>query len=741
MHMPDGSFSQNIYSNTYLIRSVDRAGRSTRYERDVTGRILTQTDNGSNTVQYAYDVSGNMTNLTDQSGNRTAWSHDVENRQTRKTYHDGKTVEYTYDAGGRLISKLDAGVRLTLYHYDPVGNMTNIVYPNDPEVVFRYDVMNRMVQMVDGVGTTSFDYACGDLNESTDPFGHTVAYHYDDGNRLTNAAYAGYDVNYAYDGLGRINTVSGPGDLSTYQYAANGRRIDVLEHGNGMKARYGYDALMRLTNIAYVTSGSSILASYAYTYNHADLRTSMTQGGSSSPRTIAYDYDPVGQVTGADGDFPGYRYTYAYDPSGNPILQDKNGLVSSNVFNELNQNVTSRWGGVGTVWGVVNITNGTVEVNGTNAVLVGDVAFVATNLPLAQGTNIFSAVLTDPFGRADTNEVMVEVADPGYGYDAFGNLTNDGRWVYAWDDADRLIEVRSPAGDVLLQNRYDGLSRRMEKVMSGETNRYLYSSPRMGSGWLVLAVADGDNEIIEVYTHGPDLSSALGGAGGIGGILSVYSPSSSIPYAYHYDANGNVVRLTDTNQAVAASYEYSPFGEVLVSGGSVKARYQFSTKEYDESVGLNYYGYRYYSTALGRWLNRDPIGENGGLNVYGFVLNCPNLRYDPLGLSCTPWVFSGWTWIRTGNTRDVEYATAIGVLIAIFDPTNLSSIWGDIYRGDREAEEEKNWKYTRFCIVCNPWKIDMWTETDLRPTGIKRWVWIQFLYYRFDPSFSNPGVA
>ncbi len=610
MHMPDGSISQNIYSNTYLHQTIDRAGRVTTYDRDIMGRVLSQIDNGSNSVQYAYDVSGNMTNLIDQSGNHTAWSYDLENRQIQKSYHDGKTIEYDYDAGGRLISKLDAGIRTTSYHYDPVGNMTNIVYPNDPQVLFRYDVMNRMIEMVDGVGTTTYDYACGKLVESIDSFGQNVVYGYDDGSRLTNAAYAGYDVGYAYDGLGRITAVSGPGGVSAYQYTANGSRLSLLEHANGMETHYGYDELMRLTNVTHATSGDEVRSSYAYSYNDADLRTSMTVGDATpSSRNIDYDYDPIGQLTGADGDFPGYRYAYAYDPSGNPILQDKNGLVSSNIFNELNQNVTSRWGGVGTVWGVVNITNGSVEVNGVEADILDGVTFVATNLPLTQGSNTFSAVLTDPFGRADTNQISVEVTDRGYGYDVYGNLTNDGKLVYAWDDADRLIEVRSPEGALLLKNRYDGLSRRMEKVMGGQTNRYLYSSPQMGSGWLVLAVADGDNDILEVYSHGPDMAGTLGGAGGIGGILSVIYPDSSDRHAFHYDANGNVVQLTDTNEIVVSHYEYSPFGEVLISRGTAAQRYQFSTKEHDSAAGLNYYGYRFYNPVLGRWPNRDPIAD------------------------------------------------------------------------------------------------------------------------------------
>jgi len=59
---------------------------------------------------------------------------------------------------------------------------------------------------------------------------------------------------------------------------------------------------------------------------------------------------------------------------------------------------------------------------------------------------------------------------------------------------------------------------------------------------------------------------------------------------------------------------------------------RFSTKPYDEVTGLSYYGYRFYNPALGRWMTRDPIGEKGGLNLYGFVGNNPVNRIDPFGL-------------------------------------------------------------------------------------------------------------
>jgi RHS repeat-associated protein len=66
-----------------------------------------------------------------------------------------------------------------------------------------------------------------------------------------------------------------------------------------------------------------------------------------------------------------------------------------------------------------------------------------------------------------------------------------------------------------------------------------------------------------------------------------------------------------------------PFGELLrATGPMAKANpFRFSTKFQDDETDLIYYGYRYYSARVGKWLNTDPVGEKGGCNLYSFVLN------------------------------------------------------------------------------------------------------------------------
>ncbi len=84
---------------------------------------------------------------------------------------------------------------------------------------------------------------------------------------------------------------------------------------------------------------------------------------------------------------------------------------------------------------------------------------------------------------------------------------------------------------------------------------------------------------------------------------------------------------------VVASYAYDVFGRTLSATGPMADAFpfRFSTKYYDSETGLYYYGRRYYSPDLGRWLTRDPIGEDGGVNLYAFCRNNGVNRCDYLG--------------------------------------------------------------------------------------------------------------
>ena len=84
----------------------------------------------------------------------------------------------------------------------------------------------------------------------------------------------------------------------------------------------------------------------------------------------------------------------------------------------------------------------------------------------------------------------------------------------------------------------------------------------------------------------------------------------------------------------AAHFEYSPFGKIISENRSMpeKFAFRFSSEYNDSETGLVYYNYRYYDANMGRWINRDPIGERGGNNLYGFVGNDGVNGWDYFGL-------------------------------------------------------------------------------------------------------------
>ena len=95
----------------------------------------------------------------------------------------------------------------------------------------------------------------------------------------------------------------------------------------------------------------------------------------------------------------------------------------------------------------------------------------------------------------------------------------------------------------------------------------------------------------------------------------------------------NDEHYTDVLGNVVAEYTYGAFGSTLSATGPLSATFHFrySTKCYDPETGLYYYGYRFYEPLLMRWHNRDPIEEDGGLNLYGFCKNNGIANHDANG--------------------------------------------------------------------------------------------------------------
>ena len=227
-------------------------------------------------------------------------------------------------------------------------------------------------------------------------------------------------------------------------------------------------------------------------------------------------------------------------------------------------------------------------------------------------------------------------------YDADGNMTGDGTFVYSYDAENRLVSaypVLPFVGSIAVENRYDHRHRRVQKIVKrydGEAWETAESRTFVWDGNNIILekveFADGTTRTFE-YFWGADKSGTEQGAGGVEGLLAV--SMDGVFYIPCYDHNGNIVLYVSEAGSIAAQYVYDPYGGVVDSYGNLADvfNFGFSTKYHDRETGMIGYQRRFYSPVLGRWLNRDPIEEDGGENLYMFCANGPCFVIDVEGLS------------------------------------------------------------------------------------------------------------
>jgi RHS repeat-associated protein len=169
-----------------------------------------------------------------------------------------------------------------------------------------------------------------------------------------------------------------------------------------------------------------------------------------------------------------------------------------------------------------------------------------------------------------------------------------------------------------------------ETFITSTVTRSLYND------WNLLAEINETGAITHSYLWGISENGRYETTVTPGALVGLRDHSDDLFYFAQSDGNGNIAALiASPNGEVVARYEYGPFGETIQAIGpmATKNPLQFSSKYLDIETKLYNYGFRLYNPELGRWLNRDPIGETGGLNLYGFVENDPVNWWDLLGLS------------------------------------------------------------------------------------------------------------
>ncbi|MGA2299528.1 MAG: RHS repeat-associated core domain-containing protein [Candidatus Acidiferrum sp.] len=204
-----------------------------------------------------------------------------------------------------------------------------------------------------------------------------------------------------------------------------------------------------------------------------------------------------------------------------------------------------------------------------------------------------------------------------YAFDANGNAVtkNDssGITTYAWDFENRLASVTLPGSGGTVYFKYDPFGHRIYKSSSAGTSIYAY---------------DGENLIEETNSSGAAVA-RYSQTQNIDEPLAVLRGGSTS--YYHEDGLGSVTSLSNAAGALAQTYTFDSFGNQTASSGSLTNPFQYTARESDAETGLYYYRARYYDPNTGRFLNEDPTGFRGGINLYGCVGNNPINKTDPDG--------------------------------------------------------------------------------------------------------------
>jgi len=652
---------------------------------------------------YTYDYAGRMktmttwTNFATSGGAATTtWNYDpYRGLLTGKTYADGRGPTYYYTPAGRLANRLWARGILTTYSYDAAGTLNETAYSDStPGLAFGFDRLGRQVSVTNGatvcsriyndVGDVLIEsYTAGPLN------GLSVTNGYDSLLRRTDLAVLQssnplIQQSFAFDAASRLQTVSDSTNTATYTYVVNSPLVgNITFQHNGqtvMTTTKTYDYLNRLTAIQS-SVGASPAASFNYIYNSANQRTVATNVDNSY---WAYQYDPLGEVISgkkywSDGTpVAGQQFEYLFDDIGNRKTTASGGDAAGSSLrpanysvNPLNQYTSRDVPGYVAILGSAN-SNAKVTVNLQLAYRHGN--YFQDELGVNNSSSALWLSLTNlAVLNNGTNEdivatnigiVFLPKTPEIFRYDADGNMTNSGCWTVTWNGENWATSFTSlssaPAASMKqVDCAYDYEGRRIQKIVSTwngstyvaqSTNRFVYD------GYNLAGILDGNNNLLYSFIWGTDLSGAMQGAGGAGGLISmtVYSGTNAGTYFPTYDGNGNIVAYVAAGDgATLAEFAYGPFGELLRATGTLahECIFLFSTKGYDWETGLYYYGYRYYDPSTGMWLSRDSSGEPGfellfreqarilneATKLYNFVHNDPVDGYDLFGLFDYHW--------------------------------------------------------------------------------------------------------
>ncbi|MFY9986153.1 MAG: RHS repeat-associated core domain-containing protein, partial [Chthoniobacterales bacterium] len=596
---PDGTSDSYQYQAMSLIQWTNRLNNVTHYKYNSLQQMIEVIDPLGRDTQFSYCGCGSLDAITDGDGNTTTFVRDVEERLIQKIYPDNSTVNCNYDLGGRLSSVVDAKNQTTTYTRGVDNLLSEVTYAAPtPGVAFTYDAFRRLASMTDGTGTTTYSYwnvgqlGALQLDAEVRPAGYGTIYHnYDQLGRVVEDLI--YDTagtldkrSYTYDAIGRVTQQANGLGTSTYKYVGTTPMLQTLTEPNKQTfgfQYYGATGNFWLQGMQQVTGSNTL--SHQYTYDAMGNMLSWQQTNpADGTGTWNLTYDADNELS-----------TFSATATAGTGLALGQGNYTYDPGINLKQVISSST--LGAFQGAV------YQVNGLNQVT-----------SITPGSSGSTTIGYDANGNA-LNGIAAVSANP---------KTVTGALTYTWDGANRLIGIAYAGTGNSTAFTYDGVGRLVQ--LTETTNSKTSSN--------ALYVWMGRNLAEQRTTKGT--------------ITKEYFPQGfkqgATDYFYGKDHLGSTRNLTDITGTIQTQIDYGLYGELTEFNGTIHPDIGYAGLFYHQRSGLHFALARAYDNGLKRWLNRDPIREVGGINLYAYVGGRPTFGIDRSGLD-----YNGTTSGAGGN--------------------------------------------------------------------------------------------
>ena len=737
---PEGSPGQTritrySYHETGLVKSLTTPDNITYVmEYDQRSRPLGYTDNLNQSMQVKYDAYGNVTEMVTTNGDSTpalmaAYDYDSRNRQIQMAMphlaNEQSIIRYALDGESNMISLTDPRNNKTFnvfdkahrlvqnthrlggvsrYEYDDLDRVTKVVAPNGVTTHYTYDLLGRRLSEISADrGNLSYEYdLANNLIRSTDGRGIETRYTYDELERPTSKTFPGNpaeDVTFTYDtctlGLGYLCDVTDESGQHAYEYDAfgnivsqskteleqlyttqyqydNGDNLIGMTYPSGRTVTLGRDGVRRIASITTQVNNQPQTVISNQQYRGDNLMTQCTYGnGLIDTRT----YDLQGRLRSqslgnASNNIIDQR-SYVYDVNANIIKRDSTPQLSDYQYDALDRLIGDAIDN--------DISHNHQYDLAHNRISKGQ-----------EGVNQAQYSYQPLSNRLLTSEQSDSSPDES----GFTRLVPR-RTTY--NHANRRTEVVELESDTLLASYiYNAKGQRTRKTTATGTTVYHYDL----YGQLISETTDTGELIKDYIWNGMTPAAQIDNAIQRDEEGTIQSQTETLHYL-HSDHLYTTRFITNNNRNIVWRWEGQAFGESAViesdePGDKIAFNLRFPGQYYDDETNSYYNYFRDYDASLGRYLQSDPIGLDGGVNTYGYVEGNPLSSVDPQGLCpcAIPLLFGGGAILAGGAyfSANVEnISNALGNLVdSLTDSSSESNNNGCLvfYRGDFPGKTE-----------------------------------------------------